>query len=226
MKIFLFKRRNQAAMGALRITAVFPALLIFLLCACGERAPDTETIRLYVLASDAYAQGRLLEVTEILQAQKKFAPALILRAKAEYFSGDLQTAEKTCRRALKLRPSSFEAALYLARILKESGDFAGAQKLTEILLTDNPQEIRALRLASEIAFENEKFDEAAVFLDMAAEFSAESAIVLLNRARLRWIAGKGAQALEDLSRAKAMLPWDTPLLRSIINLEKIIKEAI
>jgi len=204
----------------------FIFMIVFCICGCREKSPDAETLRLYILASEVYAQGRLQEVSEILQAQSKFAPALILRAKAEYFSGNLEKAEKSCRRALKLRPSSFEAALYLARILRDSGDLAGAQELTEILLTDNPQDIRALRLASEIAFVNGKYDEAVLFLDRAAEFSAESAMVLLDRARLSWIAGKGGQALEDLSRAKAMLPWDTPLMRSIINLETTIKGAI
>ena len=201
----------------------FIFLIVLCITGCREKPPDAKTIRIYVMASDAYAQGRLQEVSEILHAQNKFAPALILRAKAEYFSGDLEKAEKTCRRALKLRPSSFEAALYLARILRDSGDLAGAQRLTEILLTDNPQDIRVLRLASEIAYLNEKYDEAALFLDRAAEFSDESAMVLLDRARLRWIAGKSDQALEDIRRAKAMLPWDTPLLRSISNLEEIIR---
>jgi len=201
-------------------------LCVFCAASCGGKPPGTETVRLYVSASDAYAQGRFSDVINILQTQNKFPPALILRAKAEYFSGNLEKAEKTCRSALKLRPSSFEAAFYLARTLRESGDIAGAQKLTENLLTDNPQDIRALRLACEIALDFEKFDEAVLFLDRAAEFSAESAMVLLDRARLRWIAGKGEQALEDISRAKAMLPWDTPLLRSIINLETTIREAI
>ena len=205
-------------------------ILIIILCvcvsACREKPPDIEILRLYVMASEVYAQGQLSEAAKILQNQNKFPPALVLRAKAEYFSGELEKAEKSCYMALKLRPSSFEAAFYLARILLETGNSAGAQELTENLLTDNPQDIRALRLASEIAYENEKYGEALAFLDRAAEFSAESAMVLLDRARLLWIAGKGEQALEDISRAKAMLPWDTPLLRSIINLETTIKESI
>jgi tetratricopeptide (TPR) repeat protein len=199
------------------------AVLFFVSCA---KAPETETIRLYARASEAYASGRFSETAEILGGEKNFHPALILRAKAEYFSGDFENAEKTCRRALKKRPSSFEAKIYLSRILNEKDDLQAAVKLTESLLADNPQDIRALRLASELAFQNGKNDEAAAFLDRAAEFSAESAMVLLDRARLRWTAGKRQEALDDLSRAKAMLPWDTPLLRTIINLENIIKEVM
>ena len=198
-------------------------VIIFASC---KKTPDTETIRAYVHAYDAYSQGRPEDAAEILRGQNNFPPSLILRAKAEYFFGDLEKAEKSCRRAIKLRPSSLEAALYLARILREGGDFAGAESVTESLLADNPQDIRALRLAAELASDAGRFDQAALFLDRAAEYSAESAMVLLDRARLRWIAGRGEEALEDLSRARAMLPWDTPLLRSISGLEKTIMEVM
>jgi tetratricopeptide (TPR) repeat protein len=188
--------------------------------------PDREAIRLYTRASDSYAQGKFAETIKILHNEKKFPPALLLRAKAEYFSGDLEKAEKSFRRLIKVRPSSYEAKLYLARIIHEKGNPGGAVQLTESLLTDNPYDIRTLRFAAALASETGKNDEAVILLDRAAELSAESALVLLDRARQRWVAGRGAEALEDLNRAKSMLPWDTPLLRSIINLENIIKEVI
>jgi len=204
--------------------------VIPLLVSC-VKSPDTETIRLYVRASDAYSHGRFLEVSEILVNQNSFVPSLILRAKAEYFYGDLEKAERTFRKAVKLRPSSFEASLYLARILHDKNNNESASQVLEILLADNPQDIRALRLAAEIALENRKYDEAVILLDRAAEFSAESAMVLLDRARLRWVASGNDEAamqaaLDDLHRAKAMLPWDTPLLRSITNLEKLINGVL
>ena len=56
-------------------------------------------------------------------------------------------------------------------------------------------------------------------------------MVLLDRARLRWVSAGADEtalrsALDDLSRAKAMLPWDTPLLRSISNLERTINGVL
>jgi len=163
---------------------------------------------------------------DILDGVKGFPPALVLRAKAEYFSGDLEKAEKSCREAIKHRPSAFEAKLYLARILHEKGDLSQAIQLAESLLADNPQDFRSLRLASELALETGKGEEAAALLDKAAELSAECALILLDRARQRWVAGKGTDALEDLGRARAMLPWDTPLVRSIEHLETRIREAL
>jgi tetratricopeptide (TPR) repeat protein len=213
-------QKNNFLLCAFFISAAFCSAFSAISCA---KSPDTETIRLYVRASEAYAQGRFTETAELLQKQNKFPPAIILRAKAEYFFDDLDKAEKSCRRAIKLRPSSLEANLYLARILREKGDPAGAETVIESLLADNPQDIRALRLSAELALDKGKYDEAVIFLDRAVEFSAESAMVLLDRARLRWTAGKSEEALGDLSRAKAMLPWDTPLLRSISNLERTIK---
>jgi len=212
----------------LRITIGFICInLLFISCdPYSRKPPDIETISLYARASDSYSQGRLMEVTEILRGQNNFVPSLILRAKAEYFFGDLEKAEKSCRRAIKLRPSALEASLYLARILREKGDLAGAMEITENLLADNPADIRTLRFAAELASDTGKFDEAAILLDRAVEFSAESAMVLLDRARLRWISGKTDEALEDLNRAKAMLPWETPLSRSITNLEKLINEVM
>ena len=209
---------------ALHITAVLFCTAI-LSVSCTDTA-DKETLLLYVRASQAYSQGKFGETAGILRGVKKFPPALMLRAKAQYFSGDFEKAEKTCRRLIAFRPSSYEAKLYLARILREKDDLEGAAKLTESLLTDNPQDIRALRLAAELASDAGKNGEAAALLDRAAELSAESALVLLDRARLRWTAGKGEEALDDLSRARAMLPWDTPLLRTINNLENRIREVM
>jgi hypothetical protein len=82
-----------------------------------------------------------------------------------------------------------------------------------------------LRFASGLVLEKGNTGEAQALLDKAAELSAECALTLLDRARLRWIAGRGAEALEDLARTKAMLPGDTPLARSVENLESRIREA-
>jgi len=209
---------------------IFISVLAVIIFSCsfnnGEKPPDAETIRLYSQASAVYSYGQFTQVMEILQKENNFLPSLILRAKAEYFSGELERAEKTCRRVISLRPSSFEAGIYLTRILREKGDYSAAAKTVESLLADNPQDIRALRLAAELSSDAGKLDEAMSLLNLAAEFSAESAMVLLDRARLYWMAGKANEALNDLSRARAMLPWDTPLTHSIMNLEDIIKEVM
>ena len=210
---------------------IFLGLCFLLLSSCSP-SPDMDTIRLYAHASETYAKGHFAETAQMLypagmlRKTNKFPPALMLRIKAEYFSGDLKKAEISCRQLLKLQPSSYEARVYLIKILLEKGDLTEAIRLTELLLADNPQDIRILRIAAELADKSGKTNEALDLLNRAAELSGESALVLLDRARLYWRAGKGTEAVNDLRRAKAMLPWDTPLLQSITNLEKIIMETL
>jgi tetratricopeptide (TPR) repeat protein len=186
-------------------------------------AANEQTLRQYARAKEMYAQGRFAETSSLLEDTKKFGPALTLRGKAEYFSGDLDKAELSCRRAMRRQPAAFEAKLYLARVLREKGETENAEKLAFALLSDNPYDIRALRFASALASQQGRTHEAKVLLDQAAELSAENAMVLLDRARLHWKAGRSAEALEDLERAQLMLPWDTPLAKSIEHLESVIR---
>jgi tetratricopeptide (TPR) repeat protein len=189
-------------------------------------AADEQTMQRYAKAKDMYAQGRFSESSAILAEMNNFTPALALRAKTEYFSGDIAKAEAASRMAIRRRPSSFEAKPYLARTLRDKGDLPQAEKMALGLLADNPQDIRTLRFASELAMLRGKNHEAQALLDQAAELSAESAMVFLDRARLHWAAGRNGDALQDLKKAEVMLPWDTPLARSIERLESIIKEAV
>ena len=193
---------------------------------CEGGKTDQQTLRLYANAHELYSNGRFSETAEMLNSEKRFPPALALRAKAEYFSGDISKAEQSFKRAVRMRPGNYEAKLYLARILRERGESVKAKQLTENLLADNPGDLRTLRLAASLALELGDSAGASVFLDQAAQAAADGAMVLLDRARLNWIAGRGSEALEDLARAKAMLPWETPIARSITQLENRITEAM
>jgi predicted Zn-dependent protease len=204
---------------------LLPTLGLFLtLGSCFSSSPDEKTALLYARAASAYAGGRFSESAALLKGLMNFPPALTLRGKAEYFSGEAEAAEKSLRRSLALRPSGAEAALYLARLLREKGELREAGIIIEGLLEDDPRNIRALRFAADLAREKGASGEeaAAVFLDRAVEAAAESALVFIDRARLRWIRGNDEGALEDLRRAKDLLPWATPMIRSIENLEKTI----
>jgi tetratricopeptide (TPR) repeat protein len=211
-------------------------VLIFGFCAAGGESRlsalwqfragmDDEFMLRYGRAQTFYREGNFSETIAVLADIQQFVPALVLRGKAEYFSGDLAAAELSFRRARKRRPASAEAGLYLGRILREQGDHAGAEALAESLLADDPLDVRVLRLAADLAREGGKTGAALAYLDRAAEASAETALVFVDRARARWIAGNGEAALEDLEKARAFLPWDTPLAKSIKNLESTIREA-
>ena len=216
----------HAGLLAINGGAVFTAAFI-LLCtiSCVPQEPGDETLLLYARTMDVFRSGRFAEAAVMLKGENKFAPSLILRGKAEYFSGDLASSEKTLRRAAALNPRSSDAALYLARVLREAGNAAGAQKLIDSLLGDHPSDVRALRFAAALARDRGVSGEAAsaALLEKAVEALSESALVFLDRARQRWIGGNGSGALEDLDRAKALLPAESPVKRSLEKLESAIR---
>jgi tetratricopeptide (TPR) repeat protein len=209
---------------AILLAAALPALLLL---SCAGKEADEETLLLYTRAAGLYGEGRFSETAALLSDSKEFFPALLLRGKAEFLSGNDEAAEKSLRRALALRQGSADAALSLARLLREKGRAAEAEALVEGVLGEDPQNIRALRLGADLAREKGPAGEAdaAVFLNRAAEASSEAALVFLDRARLRWAGGKGAEALEDLQRARALLPDGIPLVKSIEKLESVILEV-
>ena len=206
--------------------ALIAAAMAVLAASCGAVKTEPQTLRLYANAHALYSGGQFTQCAALLEGVKGFPPALTLRAKAHYFAGDYGRAEQSCKQAIRLRPGNFEAKLYLARIMRDRGESAKAMRMAEDLLADNPADIRLLRLAASIAMEHGDAAGASLFLDQAADHTAEGAMVLLDRARFRWIAGKGNEALEDLARARAMLPWETPAARSINQLENRITEAM
>jgi tetratricopeptide (TPR) repeat protein len=204
-----------------KITALF--IVSLCIVSCGKKN-DEEAWLLYTRASAAYSQGRFEESAELLEKAGSFMPARVLRAKSLYFCNRIEEAERLLRGVLRRNRGAAEASLFLARILREQGREEEAEKITELLLRDNPQDIRALRLASDLAGKRGDTENAAAFLDRAAEASAETALVFVDRAKLRWNAGNGTGALEDLKRAELLLPWNTSLGRGIKGLRTVIGE--
>ena len=200
---------------------IFFIIFALLLISCTEKI-DEETLLLYGRASAAYSRGNFEETAAMLSSIKNFSPALVLRSKALFFLGKGEEAEGLLRRALRRNPGGGEASLFLARVLREQGKEEEARRVAETLLGDNPQDIRALRLASDLASRRGDTEEAAVLLDRAVEASAETALVFVDRAKLRFTGGNGSGALEDLRRAELLLPWNTPLNKGIGDLRAVI----
>jgi tetratricopeptide (TPR) repeat protein len=205
-------------------------ILIFAAClSCSPQIrSDEETLLRYVRAARFYSEGRFQETAAVLEGDRDFPPALTLRGKAEFFCNENEKAEKSFLRSLALRSSGTEARLYLARIHREKGRMQEAEALIEAVLQDDPEDIRALRLAADIAGEKgpHGLEAASAFLDRAVEASSETALVFLDRAKNRWIAGNGTAALADLRSAKVIVSEGTALFRAIESLEKSIQERM
>ena len=215
--------KNRILLSILLLLIIF-----FSFSSCKQKEPSEETILQYTRASVAYFESRFTEAAEILLPLKSFPPALVLRGKALYFSDKSDEAEKSFCRALSLRPTSTEASIYLARILKDKGMLKEAESIVASIISDDPSDIRAFRLAAELSFSKGAIGESEGnnYLDKAIEASTEAAMAFLDRAHRRWISGNGNGALADLRAAKVLVPLNAPLYRSISSLEKTILEAI
>jgi tetratricopeptide (TPR) repeat protein len=200
----------------------FGLALVFTALSCKEDPGNEKTLLLYGRAAAAYAAGRFEETADLLEGSGNFAPALVLRSKALYFLGRGEDAEKLLRGLLRRHPELAEASLFLARIVREQGKDGEARELAEKLLRNNPGDLQALRLASDLAVERGDGEDAAALLDRAVEASAETALVFVDRAKLRWTAGNRKGALEDLRRAEILLPWNTSLVRGIRDMQTLI----
>jgi tetratricopeptide (TPR) repeat protein len=208
--------------------ALLPLCVGFAFSACRGPVPAEETLVRYAKARAFYGEGSFDEAVAMLGDVKNFFPGLVLRGKAEYFAGRGAEAELSLRRALKIKSEAAEAGRFLVRVLREKGEYEEAAALAESLLASDPNDVRLLRLFAGIESDRGPDGQAAaaVLLDRAAEASSESALVFVDRAKLRWIRGKGREALEDIARAKILLPRDSPMARSMEKLENTIREAV
>jgi tetratricopeptide (TPR) repeat protein len=221
--IVRFENKNYYPLAAV--------LLLAFICSftdCRQMQPNEETLLQYTRASGAYSEGLFSEAAEMLVPLKSFPPALVLRGKALYFLDRNAEAEKSFRKALSIRPSSTEASIYLVRIYKENGRLDEAESIVTSLISDDPSDIRAFRLAAALSFLKgpEGESQGTVYLDKAIEASTEASFAFLDRARRRWVSGDGNGAIRDLRTAKVLVPENSALFRSISTLERTIMEAI
>jgi tetratricopeptide (TPR) repeat protein len=211
---------GEAVVKALFLS-VFPGLLIFSLFSCAGNMNEGELLA-YVRASEAYRAGHFREAADAASRIGDFVPVLLLRGKAEYFLGNAAEAEKHFRKAMRGRNETGEAALYLVRVLREEGREGEALSLAEKILESDPSNTGALRLAASLSRDNAV---AVSLLDRAVEASGETALVYLDRARFRWVAGRTEEALEDLRKTRILLPSGSVLVKSVTNLERAIRQT-
>ncbi|GAB1482969.1 hypothetical protein MASR2M78_17850 [Treponema sp.] len=200
-------------------TLVSILLGLLLLASCSQR-PSEEDLALYARAASYFESGRLAEAVTLSTQLGAFYPAAVLRAKALALLGKDEDAEKALCASIRLRPSSTEARLWLARVLRSQGsEAARAEKLVENLIADDPSDIRALRLAAELALDSGDLARSRIFLDRAVEAASESGLAFLDRARLRWTAGDREGAQADLASALSLLPPQSAAYRASRSLE-------
>jgi tetratricopeptide (TPR) repeat protein len=136
------------------------------------------------------------------------APALTQLANAQLAlagdTGDLagyEVAETTAARAVGLTPEQPGALLALAHSLAGQHDFAGALRLAEEVLDDNPVNVGALLTAGDSQLELGEYIDARLRYDRAAELTGGGAAILSRYARLEATIGSIDEAMFLARRA-------------------------
>lgn len=178
-----------------------------LLCSCAQRGDAVEA---YVHALGAYHAGQLAIAAagarQALASDNCFLPALMLLGKTSYFMDDEQTAIMAFKKGLSNTPRAGEAALWLARSYRASGKVEEAQSVCDTILTSDPVDIAALRLAAQLAKDKDDVRSAKAYLDRAIDSSSEAGLSFLDRAALLWAVQDRDSALVDIRAALATLP--------------------
>jgi tetratricopeptide (TPR) repeat protein len=226
------KNTNQPRGEFDRCSALVRVVFLFMLYnmwlllfpGCGSNHSQTvlspDQFIVYGKALDLYNQGRYLEAAEGTASLSRTYPGLLLRGKALFFASCYEEAVGYLSKALKRRPSSVEARLYLAYCYRSLGKDKQAREIAEELLADDSSNIRAYRLLLDLS---EPGPGRTRLLEQALEATEEAAFLFIERGRDRWIRGDGPGALADLGAARTLLNSSSLLIGPLAALEKTIR---
>jgi tetratricopeptide (TPR) repeat protein len=202
------------------------ALALAISCA---RAPLSDAdLREFSAAVSAYQSGdfRLaIGLAEKLEAKRPdFPKVFILRAKAAWFSGDIEGALAAIDKALVADQGDQEAVLWKSRILRAAGRPDEADKTVSEAMGKDPEDFRLLFLKAQLLLDRGETGAAIAFMDRALESGAELALVYLERGRVAYLLGRKDEALEYLETAKALSKGSKEGANAIDDLIKRIGE--
>ena len=211
-------------LSMLRLSVALSAVLTG--CPVADRSAAIDA---YAEAARSYDVGdmaaTIAAAAESLSADASFLPALMLYGKASYLSDDDATAIASLERAVSVSPRSGEAALWLARAYRASGDGASARRSCELVLSCHPSDVAALRLASLLALDDDDVSLAMAFLDRAIAAAGEVGLAFVDRAAIRWTAGDRDGALSDLDAAMSALPSGSASRAAAESLRASVRSA-
>ena len=213
---------------ASRVPVSIVVLVVAVLSSACNRTTNERVVGAYIEAAAAYDAGKLesslASAKKTLAMDTAFLPALVLVGKASYFLDDDTAAIAALERGVKLSPRSGEAALWLSRAYRAIGRIEDATRTCEILLSSDPANMAALRLAADLALDAGNTAEAYGFLDRAIAAAAEAGLAFADRAALRWASGDREGTFDDLAAAIAVLPRDTVAYKAALELRKSIAD--
>jgi tetratricopeptide (TPR) repeat protein len=109
-----------------------------------------------------------------------------------------------------------------AAALHQSGDAAGAERLTREALAGEPDNFAALHLLGVLCAQAGRKDEAEALLRAALKINRDSAPAFLNYGILLEELGRQEEALAAFDRAQSLKPDFTPALYNLANAQKAL----
>ncbi len=184
--------------------------------------PDRTEIDLYLRAVNAYHNADFelcLSISSaLIEGNSSFHQAGLLKAKAEYFSGNYAAAAQTLEEVQKKKENYYEAELWLIRSLIQIDELDKAVALGEDLLSRAPEDPRILGALASAALILNDFRAAIEYRKRASLFEEELALNRIELAKIYSGILNPETALQQLKRALELLSPHSPLRRAVTEL--------
>jgi Flp pilus assembly protein TadD len=184
------------------------AVIVVAFVSCG--IPQNKIAGDYGRAKLLYSQGRIDEALRALESLVAraggFAPGRLLYGRTLYFHHDYEKAKEVFSALQKDRPESLEASIWLVRTLAQLHKSSEAEALLVQLLEVNPDDPR---LAYQMALLRELHNDlpgSSSFLDSAATFDEDLALVHFEAARVRQQLHDVEGSRRELRKTLGVLP--------------------
>jgi tetratricopeptide (TPR) repeat protein len=195
---------------------------------CSAQKPSQADLDAYLKARDLYLRGAVEEaasaVSLIESRTGAFHQARLLEGKILFFQGKMPEAERVFRQLSSRFPGYTEAQLWMLRAFQAQGKKKEAEVLLSEVLEKNPGDPRFLHQAGILRLATDDITGALGFFRRSQEYATELSQSYVETARIQYRFGMIDPALSDLARAQALLPPDSSVRRSLIDLEKRIRE--
>jgi tetratricopeptide (TPR) repeat protein len=216
------------------LTKLLIGVIIFSLVSCNKNR-DTicpESLQNYVNALDALADRDLTLANSLskraLTKNPDFFSARVLSAKLSWFLGDIECAKKILNAGSRMvnENSIGSAGLLMAKLYRANGNMNDAKKQIDRLLNWEPDNPAVLRVAAQIAQDQNNVSASLAFLNRGIETTIEIALLYFERAKIFWAIDEGVAALRDLDLALCFIPIGSEYANKINTMQEVIKNVL
>ena len=150
--------------------------------------PNKTELDLYFRAVAAYEQADFEVCREIsaalIKGNPSFHQAVLLYAKAQFFSGNYEEAETRLIKLLRRKENYYEAEIWLLRCHIQLENIEAAKTFGENLLSRSPEDPRVLAVLASISLVENDYQRAIEYYTRSTLFEEELAINRIELAKI------------------------------------------